>query len=46
MTAIRVEFLFQISSPPAKLPMERDALGRSYVLLHEDMPVEITIPKG
>lgn len=45
MTAIRVEFLFQVSSPPAKLPMERDALGRSYVLSHEDMPVEITIPQ-
>jgi hypothetical protein len=45
MTEIRVEFLFQVSSPPATLPMKRDALGRSYALSHEDMPVEITIPQ-
>src|SRR6266700_1913769 len=45
MTAIRVEFLFQVSSPPAQLPVTRDVLGKSYVLPQEDMPVEITIPQ-
>ncbi len=45
MTAIRVEFLFQVSSPPAQLPMRRDALGKSYSLSHDGMPVEITIPR-
>lgn len=46
MTSIRVEFLFQVSSPPAQLPVTRDALGKSYALSYEGMPVEITIPQG
>jgi hypothetical protein len=45
MTAIRVEFLFQVSSPPATLSLKRDTLGKSYALLYEGMPVEITIPQ-
>jgi hypothetical protein len=45
MTAIRVEFLFQVSSPPAQLSVTRDALGKSYTLSHEGTPVEITIPR-
>jgi hypothetical protein len=46
MTSIRVEFLFQVSSPPAQLPVTKDALGKSYAFSHEGMPVEITIPQG
>jgi hypothetical protein len=40
-----VEFLFQVSWPPAQLPMSSDALGKTYNITLQDMAVEITIPR-
>lgn len=45
MTSIRVEFLFQVSYPPAQLPVKRDALGKKYAFSFESTPVEVTIPQ-
>ena len=46
MTDIRVEFLFQVSSPPAQLPVKPDALGKTFAFSVENTPVEVTIPQG
>ena len=46
MTDIRVEFLFQVSSPPAQLPVKENALGKTFAFSLESTPVEVTIPQG
>ena len=45
MTAIRVEFPFEVATPPATFLVTREALGKRYTLSHEGLPVEIAIPQ-
>jgi hypothetical protein len=45
MTAFRVEFLFEIGKPPAQFCVTKDTLGKSYSLSHDDLPIQIDIPR-
>ena len=45
MTEFRVEFLFQVGDIPTPIYVTRDVLGATYRLSHDELPIQVEIPK-